>query len=141
MGFISLFLPIMRVAKLLRVNTSRSTFADSFYKSLSIPSPCGSLSVCCFQDQEKGHLQQLQSLMPSYRARPSLLGPLAAAAGFSLGAAAGVLPTKYAHAITGEPYELVNAKTGFYAGQSCLQAHETPFSYTICNISGCWLAK
>lgn len=54
------------------------------------------------QDQEKGHLQQLQSLMPTYRARPSLLGPLAAAAGFSLGAAAGVLPTKFAHAITGD---------------------------------------
>lgn len=54
------------------------------------------------QDQEKGHLQQLQSLMPTYRARPSLLGPLAAAAGFSLGAAAGVLPTLFAHAITGD---------------------------------------
>lgn len=46
-------------------------------------------------------MQQLQSLMPTYRARPSLLGPLAAAAGFSLGAAAGVLPTRFAHAITG----------------------------------------
>ncbi len=53
------------------------------------------------QDQEKGHLQQLQSLMPGYRARPSLLGPVAAAAGLSLGAAAGLLPTKLSHAITG----------------------------------------
>jgi len=39
--------------------------------------------------------------MPSYRARPSLLGPVAAAAGLSLGAAAGLLPTKLSHAITG----------------------------------------
>ena len=53
------------------------------------------------QDQEQGHLQQLQSLMPGYRARPSVLGPVAAAAGFSLGAAAGLLPTKLSHAITG----------------------------------------
>ena len=53
------------------------------------------------QDQEKEHLQQLQSLMPGYRARPSLLGPVAAAAGLSLGAAAGLLPTKLSHAITG----------------------------------------
>ena len=52
------------------------------------------------QDQEKGHLQQLKSLMPGYRARPSLLGPVAAA-GLSLGAAAGLLPTKLSHAITG----------------------------------------
>ena len=52
--------------------------------------------------------------MPSYRARPSLLGPLAAAAGFSLGAAAGVLPSKYAHAITGDSHELVNAMTHFH---------------------------
>ena len=64
---------------------------------------CTALSVV-MQDQEKGHLHQLQSLMPTYRARPSLLGPLAAAAGFSLGAAAGVLPTKFAHAITGDPH-------------------------------------
>ena len=55
------------------------------------------------QDQEKGHLQQLQSLMPGYRARPSVLGPVAAAAGFTLGAAAGLLPTKLSHAITGMP--------------------------------------
>ncbi len=57
--------------------------------------------IACMQDQEKGHLQQLQSLMPGYRARPSLLGPVAAAAGLSLGAAAGLLPTKLSHAITG----------------------------------------
>ena len=57
----------------------------------------------CMQDQEKGHLQQLQSLMPGYRARPSVLGPVAAAAGLSLGAAAGLLPTKLSHAITGMP--------------------------------------
>lgn len=41
--------------------------------------------------------------MPNYRARPSLLGPVAAATGFSLGAAAGLLPTKLSHAITGRP--------------------------------------
>ncbi|DBA84226.1 TPA: hypothetical protein ACH3X2_006291 [Trebouxia sp. C0005] len=58
-----------------------------------------------FKDQEKGHLQQLQSLMPGYRARPSLLGPVAAAAGLSLGAAAGLLPTKLSHAITGATQE------------------------------------
>lgn len=39
--------------------------------------------------------------MPGYRARPSVLGPVAAAAGLSLGAAAGLLPTKLSHAITG----------------------------------------
>ena len=75
-------------------------------------------SLCCYlQDQEKGHLQQLQSLMPTYRARPSLLGPLAAAAGFSLGAAAGVLPTKFAHAITGDCHELVLAVTHVHQQQ------------------------
>lgn len=58
-----------------------------------------------FKDQENGHLRQLQSLMPAYRARPSLLGPVAAAAGFSLGAAAGLLPTKLSHAITGAAQE------------------------------------
>ncbi|KAL0055011.1 hypothetical protein WJX82_005741 [Trebouxia sp. C0006] len=58
-----------------------------------------------FKDQEKGHLQQLKSLMPGYRARPSLLGPVAAAAGLSLGAAAGLLPTKLSHAITGATQE------------------------------------
>ena len=71
----------------------------------------GCLSLCAeygvygfsrMQDQENGHLRQLQSLMPAYRARPSLLGPVAAAAGFSLGAAAGLLPTKLSHAITGK---------------------------------------
>ena len=51
--------------------------------------------------------------MPSYRARPSLLGPLAAAAGFSLGAAAGVLPTKFAHAITGKSYDFTIACVSF----------------------------
>ncbi len=59
--------------------------------------------LSCMQDQETGHLQQLKSLMPGYRARPSLLGPIAAAAGLSLGAAAGLLPTKLSHAITGMP--------------------------------------
>ena len=54
------------------------------------------------QDQEQEFVSQLQSLMPTYRARPSLLGPVASAAGFALGAAAGVLPSKLAHAITGK---------------------------------------
>ena len=61
----------------------------------------GTSIIACMQDQEKGHVQQLQLLMPGYRARPSLLGPVAAAAGLSLGAAAGLLPTKLSPAITG----------------------------------------
>lgn len=77
---------------------------------------------CCLQDQERGHLQQLQSLMPSYRARPSLLGPLAAAAGFSLGAAAGVLPTRFAHAITGKLHDLMTAGSlSLDTVKSCLE--------------------
>lgn len=57
---------------------------------------------CQLQDKEKEFVTQLQSLMPTYRARPSLLGPVASAAGFALGAAAGVLPSKLSHAITGK---------------------------------------
>ena len=90
---------------------------------------CTTLSVAhlYLQDQEKGHLQQLQSLMPSYRARPSLLGPLAAAAGFSLGAAAGVLPTRFAHAITGDPHDMVIGcdQSASETVMSCFESVET----------------
>ena len=64
-------------------------------------SPDGCMAKLHLQDKEEGHLQHLQSLMPGHRTRPSLLGPLATAAGFSLGAAAGLLPSKLSHAITG----------------------------------------
>lgn len=55
------------------------------------------------QEEEGAHVRRLKCLLPEHRARPSLLGPAAAATGFALGAAAAVLPQRLGHAITGPP--------------------------------------
>lgn len=90
------------VSSMLRADLVAEMTAVGLFKGRRLVTPGNTPDLDFFKDQEKGHLQQLQSLMPSYRARPSLLGPVAAAAGLSLGAAAGLLPTKLSHAITGE---------------------------------------
>ncbi|KAL3158135.1 hypothetical protein ABBQ32_011731 [Trebouxia sp. C0010 RCD-2024] len=96
---------IKLLGKMLRSDLAAEMAAVGLFKGRRLVSPGNRPDLDFFKDQEKGHLQQLQSLMPTYRARPSLLGPLAAAAGFSLGAAAGVLPTRFAHAITAATQE------------------------------------
>ncbi|DBA86769.1 hypothetical protein WJX77_010228 [Trebouxia sp. C0004] len=93
------------LGRMLRSDLAAEMAAVGLFKGRRMVATGNRPDLDYFKDQEKGHLQQIQLLMPGYRARPSLLGPVAAAAGLSLGAAAGLLPTKLSHAITGATQE------------------------------------
>lgn len=54
------------------------------------------------QQREAELLKRVEDLAPSYRARPSLLRPVLAAVGLTLGAASSVLPKQASAAISGK---------------------------------------
>lgn len=93
------------IGKMLRSDLAAEMAAVSLFKGRSALSARNRPDIQYFKDREKALVTQLQSLMPTYRARPSLVGPVASAAGFALGAAASILPQKLSHAITGATQE------------------------------------